>query len=101
MDLELNAYANARAHFESRKKHMHKQQKTVDANVKALKAAEKRTQQQLSKVWALFGESVKLSMVQARADEARAVICHDQHGASSLQHACWISLLKCSLTMCR
>ena len=50
LDLDFNAYANARAHYEKRKQHMVKQQKTVDANEKALKAAEKRAQQQLSQV---------------------------------------------------
>ena len=50
LDLDFNAYANARAHYEKRKQHMVKQQKTVDANEKALKAAEKKAQQQLSQV---------------------------------------------------
>ena len=50
LDLDFNAYSNARAHYEKRKQHMVKQQKTVDANEKALKAAEKKAQQQLSQV---------------------------------------------------
>ncbi|KAL0022374.1 hypothetical protein WJX77_005710 [Trebouxia sp. C0004] len=50
LDLDFNAYANARIHYEKRKQHMVKQQKTVDANEKALKAAEKKAQQQLSQV---------------------------------------------------
>ena len=50
LDLDFNAYANARAHYEKRKQHMVKQQKTVDANEKALKAAEKKAQHQLSQV---------------------------------------------------
>ena len=50
LDLGFNAYANARAHYDKRKQHMVKQQKTVDANEKALKAAEKKAQQQLSQV---------------------------------------------------
>ncbi|KAL3145238.1 hypothetical protein ABBQ32_000984 [Trebouxia sp. C0010 RCD-2024] len=50
LDLDFNAYANARAHYEKRKQHMVKQQKTVDANEKALKAAEKKASQQLSQV---------------------------------------------------
>ena len=50
LDLDLNAYANACAHYENRKQHIVKQQKTVDANEKALKAAEKKAQQQLSQV---------------------------------------------------
>lgn len=50
LDLDFNAYANARAHYEKRKQHMVKQQKTVNANEKALKAAEKKAQHQLSQV---------------------------------------------------
>lgn len=50
LDLDFNAYANARAHYEKRKQHLVKQQKTVDANEKALKAAEKKAQHQLSQV---------------------------------------------------
>ncbi len=50
LDLDFNAYANARIHYEKRKQHIVKQQKTVDANEKALKAAEKKAQQQLSQV---------------------------------------------------
>jgi hypothetical protein len=50
VDLALNAYANARAHYEARKRHQVKQQKTLDAHARALKAAEKKTTQQLSQV---------------------------------------------------
>ena len=50
LDLDLNAYANAQTHHDKRKQHIVKQQKTVDANEKALKAAEKKAQQQLSQV---------------------------------------------------
>jgi len=58
LDLDFNAYANARIHYEKRKQHIVKHQKTVDANEKALKAAEKKAlkaaekkaQQQLSQV---------------------------------------------------
>ena len=50
VDLALNAHANARWHHELRKKHLGKLQKTVDANAKAFKAAEKRTNTQLVQV---------------------------------------------------
>ena len=50
IDLDLNAYANARAHFESRKAKAAKQQKTVEQNAKALLAAEKTAQQKLTQV---------------------------------------------------
>lgn len=48
VDLDLNAYANARRHFEQRRAHATKQAKTVAANEKALKAAEKKAEKQLS-----------------------------------------------------
>ncbi len=54
VDLALNAHANARWHHELRKKHLGKLQKTVDANAKAFKAAEKRTNTQLVQVPCLF-----------------------------------------------
>ena len=50
VNLALNAHANARWHHELRKKHLGKLQKTVDANAKAFKAAEKRTNTQLVQV---------------------------------------------------
>ena len=50
IDLDLNAYANARAHFENRKAKAAKQQKTVEQNAKALLAAEKTAQQKLTQV---------------------------------------------------
>lgn len=50
IDLDLNAYANARKHFESRKAKAAKQQKTVDQNEKALRAAEKTAQFKLTQV---------------------------------------------------
>ena len=52
MDLALNAYANARWHHELKKKHALKQSKTLEANVKAFKAAEKRTAVQLTQACA-------------------------------------------------
>lgn len=50
MDLDLNAYANARAHYENRKAKAAKQQKTVEQNAKALLAAEKTAQLKLTQV---------------------------------------------------
>ena len=50
VDLDLNAYANARVHFEQRRAHATKQAKTVAANEKALKAAEKKAEKQLAQV---------------------------------------------------
>ena len=50
MDLDLNAYANARVHFDSRKAHASKQAKTEAAAEKALAAAEKKAAVQLSQV---------------------------------------------------
>lgn len=50
VDLSLNAYGNARAHFDSRKRHSAKQVKTLAANEQALKAAEKKAAAQLLKV---------------------------------------------------
>ncbi|GAB4824054.1 hypothetical protein N2152v2_011100 [Parachlorella kessleri] len=47
VDLGLSAHANARAYYDSRRKHQTKQAKTLGANEKALKAAEKKAQQQL------------------------------------------------------
>ena len=35
VDLDHNAYANARLHYAKRKQHLIKQQKTLDANEKA------------------------------------------------------------------
>lgn len=52
VDLGLNAYANARWHHELKRKHALKQSKTLEANVKAFKAAEKRTAVQLTQVHA-------------------------------------------------
>lgn len=50
IDLDLNAYANARAHYESRKAKAAKQQKTVEQNARALQAAEKTAQLKLTQV---------------------------------------------------
>eukprot|EP00891_Asterochloris_glomerata_P005087 jgi/Astpho2/5087/fgenesh1_pg.00072_%23_10_t len=50
VDLDQNAYANARLHYGKRKQHLIKQQKTLDANEKAFQAAEKKAQAQLSQV---------------------------------------------------
>eukprot|EP00897_Mesotaenium_endlicherianum_P003139 jgi/Mesen1/2853/ME000174S02111 len=53
VDLALSAYANARAWFDQKKRHAVKQEKTVAAHEKALKAAEKKTQQQLAQAKAV------------------------------------------------
>ncbi|PSC75362.1 nuclear export mediator factor Nemf-like isoform X1 [Micractinium conductrix] len=50
VDLGLSAHANARSYYDSRRKHQTKQQKTLDANQRALKAAEKKAQQALKQV---------------------------------------------------
>lgn len=50
VDLGLNAAANARVRHEARKHHTAKQRRTVEANARALAAAEKRTAQQLAQV---------------------------------------------------
>lgn len=50
VDLGLTAHANARVHYDSRKKHVAKAVKTVAANEAAFKAAEKKATQQLQKV---------------------------------------------------
>lgn len=55
VDLGLTAHANARVHYDSRKKHMIKAVKTVAANEAAFKAAEKKAAQQLLKVGGLTG----------------------------------------------
>ena len=44
VDLSLAAAANARRHFEKRKKHALKEQKTYEANASAVKAAEAKVQ---------------------------------------------------------
>lgn len=46
----MDAFKNAAAHYDSRRKHLTKHEKTVAATDKVVKAAEKRTQQQLAKV---------------------------------------------------
>ena len=50
MDLDLNAYANARLHFDARKGHASKEAKTAAANEKAMAAAEKKAAAQLRQV---------------------------------------------------
>ncbi|GAX80591.1 hypothetical protein CEUSTIGMA_g8028.t1 [Chlamydomonas eustigma] len=50
VDLSLSAYSNVSVHYDSRKKHVVKQVKTLAANEAALKAAEKKAQQQLQQV---------------------------------------------------
>ena len=50
VDLDMNAHANARAWHGDRKARTVKQQKTIEANKKALAVADKKVQIQLSKV---------------------------------------------------
>ena len=50
VDLDMNAHANARAWHGDRKARTVKQQKTIEANTKALAVADKKVQIQLSKV---------------------------------------------------
>ena len=50
LDLDMNAHANARAWHGDRKARTVKQQKTIEANKKALAVADKKVQIQLSKV---------------------------------------------------
>lgn len=49
VDLSLSAHSNARVHYEAKKKHLVKKEKTEGANEQALKAAEKKAEQQLAK----------------------------------------------------
>ncbi|KAK9837244.1 hypothetical protein WJX81_001363 [Elliptochloris bilobata] len=53
VDLDLNAHANARRWHGDRKARTAKQAKTLDANTRALKVAEKKAQAQLTKVRAV------------------------------------------------
>ncbi|KAH6833059.1 zinc knuckle family protein [Perilla frutescens var. hirtella] len=48
VDLALSAHANARRHYEMKKRQESKQEKTITAHEKAFKAAERKTRQQLS-----------------------------------------------------
>ncbi|KAK9841572.1 hypothetical protein WJX74_008143 [Apatococcus lobatus] len=50
VEIDINAAANARNLYANRKANLVKQQKTLDANDKAFKAAEKKATQQLNKV---------------------------------------------------
>ena len=63
VDLDLNAYANARLHFDSRKMHASKEAKTAAANEKAMAAAEKKAAAQLRQVlswWLAFWQLVSV-----------------------------------------
>lgn len=72
IDLDLNAYANARAHYENRKAKMVKQVKTVEQNERALLAAEKTAQLKLTQA-----SSEKLSL-QLRAGKMHScTLCGD------------------------
>ena len=50
VDLALSAYKNVELHFASKKKHAHKQQKTLDSTSIALQQAERKAQTALKKV---------------------------------------------------
>ena len=50
MNLGLSAHANACAHYDNRRKHLAKHAKTLAANDKALKTAEKKALAQLQQV---------------------------------------------------
>uniref|UniRef100_A0A1L8DH75 Putative rna-binding protein n=1 Tax=Nyssomyia neivai TaxID=330878 RepID=A0A1L8DH75_9DIPT len=50
VDLSLTAYANARNYYDQKRSAAKKEQKTLDASGKALKSAERRTQQTLKDV---------------------------------------------------
>ena len=80
VDLDLNAYANARVHFDSRKAHASKQAKTEAAAEKALAAAEKKAAVQLSQV--LF--CISFLYVWLSSCSARHAFC-----CLSWPHACW------------
>jgi len=62
IDLDLNAYANARAHYESRKAKAAKQQKTVEQNARALLAAEKTAQLKLTQVSSSHAKNMWLAI---------------------------------------
>ncbi len=63
LNLDLSAYANARTFYEARRKQLDKQSRTLAANDRALKQAEKKAALQLKQVggvlwvcwWALAG----------------------------------------------
>lgn len=50
VDLALSAWANARKYYDQKRSAAQKEQKTIDASQKALKSAEKKTQQTLKDV---------------------------------------------------
>lgn len=50
INLDLTAFANARRYYDQKRSAAKKEQKTIDASAKALKSAERRTQQTLKEV---------------------------------------------------
>ena len=50
LDLDLSAHANARAYYDARRKHADKSRRTLEANERALAAAEKKALEQLERV---------------------------------------------------
>lgn len=94
VDLGLNAAANARVRHEARKRHTAKQRRTVEANARALAAAEKRTTQQLAQV----GPRPRRGRARVRGEKQVGVPAHDIHraerwrfadGNSAASHAIW------------
>lgn len=71
VDLDLNAYGNARLHFDTRKQRAVKQQKTLEANEKALKAAEKKAAHQLTQVKVFFHLCPPISQQSRASKHAR------------------------------
>ena len=65
VDLELSAYANARAHYDTRKKHADKARRTLEANERALAAAEKKAQDNLAKVRSAGGKTSAIAVAAA------------------------------------
>ncbi|GLH01516.1 Nuclear export mediator factor NEMF homolog [Gryllus bimaculatus] len=53
IDLDLTAFANARKYYDQKRSAAKKQQKTIDAQTKAFKSAEKKTKQTLKEVQAI------------------------------------------------
>jgi hypothetical protein len=70
LDLDMNAHANARAWHGDRKARTVKQQKTIEANKKALAVADKKVQIQLSKVGCSSPCKPKLAHIDNHAGKA-------------------------------
>lgn len=86
IDLDLNAHANARVHFETRRGKATKQQKTLEQNEKALRAAEKTAQQKLTQV------SFELRVTLPQSGPSISSIC----AHSSINRLCFLHILEAS-----